>query len=153
MIDGYVLREGSDTQVARSGVDLIAGLVVRHVGPDPRHDARHVVSEHERCLVLQEEPELAVAYHLVQRVDAGSTHPDEDVTGPDGGIGHLCGAETAFAIFLDDECLHDRPPVVRRLLGLLVVAAVTLLLSCLTGGASAASEEPKAMSESAACAG
>src|SRR5882672_4779832 len=117
MVDGNVLREGPDTQVAGSGVDLVADLVVPHVGPDPRHDAREVVSEHERRLVLQESLELAVAYHLVQRVDAGSTHPDQDVTGSDGGIWHLGGAEAAAAIFLDDECLHNRPPVVRRALG------------------------------------
>src|SRR2546428_1929440 len=96
MVDGNVFREGPDTQVARSGVDLVADLVVPHVGPDPRHDARDVVSEHERRLVLQEQLELTVAYHLVQRVDAGSTHPDEDVTGPDGGTQYFGGAEAAF---------------------------------------------------------
>src|SRR5881628_3056016 len=107
MVDGNVLREGPDTQVAGSGVDLVADLVVPHVGPDPRHDACDVVSEHERRLVLQEQLELAVAYHLVQRVDAGSTHPDKDVAGPDGGVWHLGGAEAALTISFDDECLHD----------------------------------------------
>src|SRR5438046_2648592 len=116
MVDCNVLREGPDTQVAGSGVDLVADLVVAHVGPDPRHDARDVVSEHEGRPVLKQQLELAVAYHLIQRVDAGSTHADQDVTGPDGGIWHLGGAEAALAISLDDECLHNRPPVVRRFL-------------------------------------
>src|SRR5881397_1330142 len=114
MVDGNVLREGPDTQVAGPGVDLIADLVVPHVGPDPRHDARDVVSEDERRLVLQEQPELAVAYHLVERVDTGSTHPDKDVARPDRGVWHLGGAEAALAILLDNECLHDRPPVRAR---------------------------------------
>jgi hypothetical protein len=106
MVDGDVLREGPDAQVAGSGIDLVADLVVPHAGPDPRHDTRDVVPQHERRPVLQEPLELAVADHPVQRVDAGGTHPDQDVTGPDGGIWHLDGAEAAFAIFLDDECLH-----------------------------------------------
>src|SRR6266581_5264526 len=116
MVDGNVLSEGPDTQVAGSGVDLVADLVVPHVGPDPRHDARDVVSEHERRLVLQEQLELAVAYHLVQRVDAGSAHPDKHVAGPDGRVWRFGGAEAALAILLDNECLHDGPPVVRRFL-------------------------------------
>src|ERR1043166_3035002 len=113
MVDGNVLREGPDTQVAGSGVDLVADLVAPHVGPDPRHDARDIVSEHERRLVLQDSPELAVAYHDVQWVDARSTHPDKDVTGSDGGIWYMSGAETPLAIFCHDECLHTRPSVVR----------------------------------------
>jgi hypothetical protein len=64
------------------------------------------VSEHERCLVLQEKLELAVAYHPVQRVDAGSTHSNEYVTGPDGGVRRVCGAQAILAVFPDDEGLH-----------------------------------------------
>src|SRR5438132_11507508 len=102
MVDGNGLREGPDTQVAGSRVDLVADLEVPDLGPDPRHDTRDVVSEYERRLVLQEQLELAVAHHLVQRVDAGSTHPDQDVTGPDDPIGHFRGAQAAFAIARDD---------------------------------------------------
>lgn len=76
MVDGDVLRECPNAQVAGSGVDLVARFVVADVGPDPRDDPREVVSEHERRLVLQESLELAVAYHLVQRVNAGRTHTD-----------------------------------------------------------------------------
>jgi hypothetical protein len=95
-----------DTPVTGTGVDLVADLVIPHVGPDPHHDTRDVVSEHERQLVLQEQLELAVAYHLVQRVDAGGTNPHQDVTRSDGGIRHLGAAEAVFAIFLADECFH-----------------------------------------------
>src|SRR4026209_2548682 len=105
MIDRDGLRESPDTQVTGAGVDLIANLVVAYFGTDTRHDAREIVSEYARCLVLQEQLELAIAYQRVQRVDARGTHPDQDVTGPDGGIRRLGGAEAAFAIFLDDECL------------------------------------------------
>src|SRR5437667_1245664 len=87
------VREGSDTQVAGSGVDLVADLEGPDIGADARHGACDIVSEHERGLVLQELLELAVADHLVQRVDAGSTYLDQDVTGPEGGFGHVGRAE------------------------------------------------------------
>jgi hypothetical protein len=62
------------------------------------------VSEHERRLVLQEQLELAVADHLVERVDAGSAHPDQNVTRPDTGLRDLGGTQAVLAISLDDEC-------------------------------------------------
>ena len=106
LVDGDVLGEGPDAQVAGSGVDLVADLEVRDVGPDLGHDAGDVVAEHERRLVLQELLELAVADHLVQRVDAGRAHPDQDVTAADVGLGYVGGAEAVLAVLLDDECLH-----------------------------------------------
>ena len=113
MVDGDAFREGPDTQVAGSRVDLVADCVVRYLGPDLRHDSGEVVSEHERRPVLQHRLELAVADHLVQGVDTGGAlTPDQDITRPDRGLGHLGGAEAALAISLDDECLH-----VSRLMG------------------------------------
>src|SRR6188474_1868523 len=106
MVDGDVLRKGPDAQVARSGIDLVADLVVTHISPDPRHNAGQIVSQHERRSVLEEPLELAVAYHLVERVDAGSTHADQDITGADGGIWQLSSAKAIFPVPLDDECLH-----------------------------------------------
>src|SRR5687767_5123899 len=113
MIDRDVFREGADTQIAGSCVNLVIDLVVTHLGPEPRHNAGDVVPEHERRLVFQEPLELAVAYHLVQRVDAGCIDPHQDVTWPDGGIWDLSGAEAVLAIFGDDECLHNGPAVAR----------------------------------------
>jgi hypothetical protein len=101
-----MVGEGSDPQIARAGVDLVTDLVMPHIGANLRHDPREVVSEHERCLVLQEQFELAVADHLVERVDARSTHPDEHVLRPDGRPGHVGGAETARAVLLHDEGPH-----------------------------------------------
>src|SRR5205814_1450729 len=77
---------------------------------DPGHHAGDVVAEHERGLVLQEPVELAVADHLVQRVDAGGAHLDQHVTVADLGLGYVGGAESVLAVPLDDECLHDRSP-------------------------------------------
>jgi hypothetical protein len=64
------------------------------------------VAEHERGPVLQEPFELPVADHLVQRVDAGRVHPDQDVAVSDGGLGYLRGAQAALSVLLDGECLH-----------------------------------------------
>ena len=83
-VDGDVLGEGADAQVARSGVDLVADLEAADVGADLGDDAGEVVAEDERPLVLDELLELAVADHLVQRVDAGRPDVDQDVAGPDG---------------------------------------------------------------------
>ena len=111
MIDGNEFRESPDAQVARASVDLVAYLVVAHLGTDTGHNARKIVAEHERRLVLQEQLEFAVAYHLVQRVDAGGANSNKDVTGLNDGVWDLGGTEAAFAILLDDECLHVRPVV------------------------------------------
>ena len=99
LVDGDVFSERPDAQVAGSGVDFVADLVVPHAGADPHHDAREIVSEHERRLVLQKQLEFAVANQLVQRVDAGGTHSDQDVAGSDGGIWHLGGTEAALPYF------------------------------------------------------
>src|SRR5690348_6830217 len=108
MIDRDVFRKRPDAQVTGTSVNLVAYRIVAHFGTDTRHDAGEIVPEHEWCLVLKEQLELAIAHHLVQRVDASGSHPDQNVTGPDGGREHLGGAEPAFAIFLDDESLHVR---------------------------------------------
>ena len=75
LVDRDVLREGPDPQVARAGVDLVAYLEVAYGGADAGHHAGDVVAEHERGLVLQQPLELAVADHLVQRVDARRRSP------------------------------------------------------------------------------
>ena len=103
-------REGPDPQVAGASVDLVAYLEVAYGRADPGHHAGDVVAEHERGLVLQEPLELAVADHLVQRVDAGGAHLDQHVTVADLGLGYVGGAESVLAVVLDDECLHDRSP-------------------------------------------
>ena len=82
----------------------------RTAEPTLRHHAGDVVAEHERGLVLQEPLELAVADHLVQRVDAGGAHLDQHVSVADLGLGYVGGAESVLAVVLDDECLHDRSP-------------------------------------------
>src|SRR4051794_26023605 len=65
----HVLREGADPQVVGAGVDLVAYLEGAYGRADPGHHAGGVVAEYERGPVLQEPLELAVADHLVQRVD------------------------------------------------------------------------------------
>ena len=109
-VDRDVLREGPDPQVAGAGVDLVAYPEVAYGRADPGHHTGDVVAEHERGLVLQEPLELAVADHLVQRVDAGGAHLDQRVTVADLGLGYVGGAESVLAVPLDDECLHDRSP-------------------------------------------
>ena len=111
LVDRDVLREGPDPQVAGAGVDLIAYPEVGYRGPDPSHHAGNVVAEHERGPVPQELLELAVADHLVQRVDAGGAHLDQHVTVTDLRLGHLGGAQPVLAVLLHDECLHDRSPL------------------------------------------
>jgi hypothetical protein len=69
------------------------------------------VAEHEGRLVLDQPLELAVAGHLVQRVDARGAHPDEDVASSHDGLGHVGGARTVLAVLLDDVSLHDRGPL------------------------------------------
>jgi hypothetical protein len=108
LVDREVLREGPDPQVAGASVDLVADLEVAYGRTDPGHHAGDVVAEHERRLVLQEPLELAVADHLVQRVDAGGAHLDQHVTLADLGLGYFGGADSVRAVVLDDECLHDR---------------------------------------------
>src|SRR5215212_2761929 len=80
LVDRNVFGEGPDPQVAGTGVDLIAYLEAPYGGADPGYHAGNVVAEHERRPVLQEPLELAVADHLVQRVDAGGAHLDQNVT-------------------------------------------------------------------------
>ncbi|MGX1267761.1 hypothetical protein RKD18_000955 [Streptomyces phaeoluteigriseus] len=109
-VDRDELREVSDPQVARTGVDLVADVETAHGGADLRHDTGHVVPEHERTPVLQKLLELPVADHLVQRVDTGGAHPDQDVAVPEGGFGHLCHTCAVLAVLLDDECLHAWRP-------------------------------------------
>ena len=60
MVDADVLGKRPDAQVAGTGVDLVADFVVAYFGADTRYDAREIVSEHERCLVLEEQLELAI---------------------------------------------------------------------------------------------
>jgi hypothetical protein len=55
----------ADTQVAWSGVNLVAHVVVPHLGADLGHHASDVVPEHKRSLVLQEKLEVAVTNHFV----------------------------------------------------------------------------------------
>ena len=110
LVDRDVLREGPDPQVAGAGVDLVAYLEVAYGRADPGHHAGDVVAEHERGPVLQEPLELAVADHLVQRVDAGGAHLDQHVTVAELGLGYVGGAESVLAVVLDDERLHDRSP-------------------------------------------
>ena len=114
LVDRDVLREGPDPQVAGAGVDLVADLEVAYGGADPGHHAGDVVAEHERGPVLQEPLELAVADHLVQRVDAGGAHLDQHVTVADLGLGYVGGAESVLAVVLDDERLHGRSPSPRN---------------------------------------
>jgi hypothetical protein len=111
LVDRDVFREGPDTQVAGAGVDLIAYLEVAYGRTDPGHHAGNVVTEHERSPVLQKLLELAVADHLVERVDAGGAHLDQHVTVADLRLRYLGGAQAVFAVLLDDECLHDRSPL------------------------------------------
>jgi hypothetical protein len=87
---------------------LVADLEVAYGGADPGHHAGDVVTEHERCPVLQELLELAVADHLVQRVEAGVAHLDRHVTVANVGLRYVGGAQSVLAVPLDDECLHDR---------------------------------------------
>jgi hypothetical protein len=92
LVDRDVLREGPDPQVAGPGVDLVPYLEVAYEGADPGHHAGDVVAEHERCPVLQELFELAVADHLVERVDAGGAHLDQHVIVTDLGLTYVGGA-------------------------------------------------------------
>src|SRR5207244_1402082 len=80
LVDRDVLREGPDAEVARARVDLVADLEPADGGADLRHHPGEIVAEHERLLVSQELLELAVADHLVQRVDARRADLDQDVT-------------------------------------------------------------------------
>ena len=109
LVDRDVLRERADPQVAGASEDLVAGLEVAHGRADLRHDAGHLVAEHERALIPQQPLELTVADHRVQRVDARGAHLDEHVTGADVGLGYIGGAKTVLAVALDDESLRDRP--------------------------------------------
>jgi len=106
LVDCDELREGTDAQVTGTGMDLVADVEVPHVGADPGDDAGHVVAEHERRLVLQELLELAISDHLVQGIDADGAHPDEDVSGPDLGLGYVGSAHAVLAVPLDNVCLH-----------------------------------------------
>src|SRR3954453_5115219 len=110
LVDRDVLREGPDPQVAGASVDLVAYLEVAYGRADPGHRAGAVVPEHERGPVLQEALELAVADHLVQRVDAGGAHLDQHVAVADLGLGYVGDAESVPAVVLDDECLHELAP-------------------------------------------
>src|SRR5215212_3967254 len=110
LVDRDVFREGPDPQVAGAGVDLIAHLEVAYGGADPGHHPGDIVAKHERGPVLQELFELAVADHLVERVDTGGAHLDQHVTVADLRLGYLGGANSVRAVLLDDECLHDRSP-------------------------------------------
>src|SRR5687768_11529330 len=93
-------------EVPRPGVDLVANLAITHVGADAGHDAGHVVTEHEWRLVSQQQLELAVADHPVQRVDSGRTNPNEDVARTDRGFRYMGGAEATLAVLRNDECVH-----------------------------------------------
>lgn len=106
-VDGDLLGERADAEVARPGVDLVAHGEAADVGTHLRDDAGDVVAEGERALVLDELLELAVADHLVERVDARRAYVDEDVAGTDRGSGHLRGCQTVGAVVGDDECLHQ----------------------------------------------
>jgi hypothetical protein len=110
LVDRDVLREGPDPQVAGASVDLVAYLKVAYGRADPGHHAGDVMAQHERGLVLQEPLELAVADHLVQRVDAGGAHLDQHVTVADLRLGYVGAAQSVLAVVLDDERLHGLSP-------------------------------------------
>src|SRR5690349_21786204 len=76
LVDGDELSEGADAQVARPRVDLVAHFEVLYLSADARHDAREIMPERERALVLDEVLELSVAHHLVEGIDAGGAHPN-----------------------------------------------------------------------------
>src|SRR4029453_3885330 len=92
-------------------VDLIAYTEVAYGGADPGHHAGNVVAEHERGPVLQETLELAVADHLVQRVDTGGAHLDQHVTLADLRLRYIGCAKSVLAVLLHNECFHDRSPL------------------------------------------
>ena len=99
LVDRDVLGEGPDTQVAGARVDLVADLERADGAADLRHHAGDVVAEHERLLVLDELLELAVADHLVQRVDACRADLDQHVTVADLRLGDVGGAEPSLPYF------------------------------------------------------
>ena len=80
LVDRDVFGEGPDAQVAGAGVDLVTDVEVADARANLRHHSGDVVADHEGGLVFQELLELTVADHLVQWVDAGRAHPDQDVT-------------------------------------------------------------------------
>ena len=106
-IDGDELGEGPDPQVTRAGVHLVADLEVAHVGAHLGDHSGDVVTEDERRLVLQELLELAVADHLVQRVDAGRSDVDEHVPWAHRGDRDVAQLERAGAVAGDGEGFHS----------------------------------------------
>jgi hypothetical protein len=123
LIDRDVLGEGSDPQIAGARIHLVADSEVTDGRTDLGHHTGDIVANHEGGLVLQQLLELTVADHLVQWVDAGRAHPDEDVIAANLRFGNLRGAETILAVPRDDECLHfcslspdllEAPDVLRR---------------------------------------
>ena len=105
-VDGDLVGEGADAQVARSGVDLVADLEAADVGADLGDHAGEVVAEGERALVLDELFELAVADHLVERVDAGGADVDQDVVRADGRGRDLGRFQSVGSVAGDDEGFH-----------------------------------------------
>ena len=49
LVHGDALGEGADAPIAHAPVDLVTHAEARDGGPDPSHDAREVVPEHERA--------------------------------------------------------------------------------------------------------
>jgi hypothetical protein len=106
LIDRDVLGEGADAQITGARIHLVADLEVADGRTDLGHHTGDVVADHDGGLVFQQLLELTVADHLVQWVDAGRAHPDQDVTAANLRFGNLGGAETVLAVLRDDECLH-----------------------------------------------
>ena len=96
----------ADPEVPWSCIDLVADLEVSYVGADLGDHPGEIVAECEGSLVLQELLELAVANHLVQRIDAGTGDPDEDVAVADRRLRDIGGPQAVLAVPLDNERLH-----------------------------------------------
>src|SRR3546814_5749144 len=93
VVDGDVLGERPDPQVAGAGVDFVADHEVGDLGADVGDDTGNVVSQGQWHRVLEELFELAVADEGVEWVDAGCHDLHVNIAWPEGGGRDLGGVQ------------------------------------------------------------
>lgn len=99
--------KGPDAQVIGPGVDLVAHLDSTDARADTHHDAGHVVPEHERRSVRQDELEFAVSNLDVDQVDCSRVDLDQHLVGTQFRLRHVASTELlTLAVAIQDKGFH-----------------------------------------------
>ena len=98
---GNQFRKRTDAEVSRPRIDLVADFELPHTRPDPGHDPGHVMTQHKRKAVGQDQLELAGFDFGVQQVQACGVDLDQNIVVPNFRVWHFAKPHRVFSCCTD----------------------------------------------------